>query len=400
MNLPFFIARRLSHSTTTTSSRVMVRIAIISIALSVAVMIIAIGIVSGFKKELTDKVRGFAADVQITFRSPDNPSMIEPFAADTLKLEHIPGIKRIEPYATANGLMQTSAGVEGVMFKGYDSDYDWSFFENSLLDGEIPQFTDSTRSREVLISSTLARKMGIEVGDIFKFIVINENPRRDRFRVSGIYETGLVEFDSKLIIADLNTVIRINGWQEGSAEGLQITTDGRMQTADEIFQEMPMGRWNLNVAEDTYSQFFEWIKMMELNTSFVLIIMLVVATINMLSGVLVLVLESVSMVGVLKTQGITMAKLQLIFLYRSGYIILWGLFWGNLLGLSLCGAQHYFQLLALDPEAYLLNVVPVWITPYEILMINFGTFAIITLLMSIPTMIVAKIDPADSVKYS
>lgn len=401
MNLPLFIARRVSgsRSQTTTSSRVMVRIAIISISLSIAVMVIALSIVEGFKKELTDKVTGFASDLQITLRSTQNHRMLTPFPADTIDFSAIRGVERAAPYASANGLLQTENGVEGVVMKGYDERYDWSFIEKHLTEGQIPQYSDSTRSREAVISSTLARKMGLDVGDIFKFIVINENPRRDRFRVAAIFNSGIEEFDSRMIIADISTVARINGWRDGVVEGIQIRTDGTEEAADLIFQELPMGLWSLDTAGEMYGQFFDWINMMELNTIFVLVIMMVVAAINMLGGVLVIVLESVKMVGVLKTQGMSTRSLQLIFLYRSSYIVLWGMLWGNLAAAALLGVQYYFGLLRLDATAYLLSVVPVWISPVNIIILNAAAFIVITLLMILPTMIIERISPAESVKY-
>lgn len=366
-------------------------------------MIIALGIVGGFRKELTSKIAGFAGDVKLTERSAENPTLITPYIinpADIRRLSSIDGVNRAQAYATVQGLLQTKNGVEGVVLKGVAKDYNWDFLSRNLVGGEIPHFTDSTRSREVIISSLIARKMGLTTGDIFRFIVINEEPRCDRFRVSGIYESGLEEFDSKIIFGDIQTVCRINNWESGSVEGYEFYTTGGDAVAEAIFDELPDGKWNLDTISESYVQFFDWIEMIEVNTSFVLIIMLIVAVINMLSGVLVIVLESVRMVGILKTQGMTFGSLQRIFIYRSGYIVLWGLFWGNLAGLSLCAAQYYFELLTLDATVYFMSGVPIWLSVKELLLINLGSFVIITLLMVIPTMIVERITPAESIKYN
>lgn len=398
MNLPLFIARRIGIRSTTNSSRVMVRIAIVSISLSAAVMIIAMGVVGGFRRELTEKIRTFAADLQLTQRSDNNRMALTPFVLDTAEIERlraIKGVEKIEGYATVNGLMQTENGVLGVIIKGVAANHAW----HDITDGVPPVYVDSVRSRDIVLSGEISRKMGLVVGDVFRFIVVNENPRNTRFRVAAIYDSGLSDFDSKFIYGDAATVARINGWDDGMVEGYQITTDRNERTAETIFDELPDGRWNLDSTRDSFVQFFDWIEMMELNTTFVLIIMLIVAAISMLSGVLVIVLESVQMVGVLKTQGITNGQLQRIFVYRSGYIVLRGLLWGNLIGLGVCAAQYFFGWLTLDADAYLLSRVPIWVSVTDILIINLGAFLTITLLMTIPTTIVAKIEPAVTMKF-
>lgn len=398
MNLPLFIARRIGIKSTTNSSRVMVRIAIVSISLSAAVMIIAMGVVGGFKKELTEKIRTFAADLQLTQRSDNNRMELTPFVLDTAEIERlraIKGVEKIEGYATVNGLMQTENGVLGVIIKGVAANHAW----HDITDGAPPVYVDSVRSRDIVLSGEISRKMGLIVGDVFRFIVVNENPRNTRFRVAAIYDSGLSDFDSKFIYGDAATIARINGWDDGMVEGYQITTDRSDSAAEALFDELPDGRWNLDSTRDSFVQFFDWIEMMELNTTFVLIIMLIVAAISMLSGVLVIVLESVQMVGVLKTQGITNGQLQRIFVYRSGYIVLRGLLWGNFIGLGVCAVQYFFGWLALDADAYLLSRVPIWVSVTDILIINFGAFLTITLLMIIPTTIVAKIEPAVTIKF-
>lgn len=399
MNLPLFIARRLGIHGSTTSSKVMVRIAVVSISLSVAVMIIAMGVVGGFKRELTSKVRMFASDLRLTERSVDNPAVLTPFVLDSAQIRHIEainGVSSVEGYATTNGLMQTENGVLGVVIKGVGKEHDWAM----ITQGTPPLYVDTVRSREVVISKDIADKMGLTVGDVFKFIVINENPRNTRFRVAAIYRSGLNDFDSRFIYGDMATVARINGWEDGMVEGYQIMTDQDERTAETVYEQLPDGRWNLDSVRETFVQFFDWIEMMELNTTFVLIIMLIVATINMLCGVLVIVLESVQMVGVLKTQGITNGQLQRIFVYRSAYVVLRGLIWGNAIGLTLCALQYYFGWLTLDADAYLLSRVPIWISLADLIIINLGAFVVITLLMTIPTMIVSKIEPAVTIKYN
>lgn len=381
----------------------MVQIAVVSITLSVAVMIIAMAIVGGFRTELTEKISGFTSELVLTERSETNPSLIIPFTLPEVDIERISslyGVTSIDGYATIRALLQTDNGVEGIAMKGVGTSYDLSFIKKHITDGEMPVYTDTTRSREVVVSAEISRKMGLAVGDIFNLIVINENPRRDRFRVAAIYNTGLSEFDSKMVFGDIRTVRKINNWDDQAVEGYEFRTDGTDQVAESVFDALPSGRWNLNTIDDNYVQFFDWIRMMELNTSLVLIIMLIVAVINMLSGVLVIVLESVRMVGVLKTQGITFGALQRIFIYRSGYIVLRGLFWGNVIGLALCLVQYYFGLLTLDADAYLLSQVPIDVSILDLLLINISSFLIITLLMVVPTLIVGRIDPSESVKYS
>ncbi|CDN31396.1 ABC transporter permease protein [Mucinivorans hirudinis] len=395
MNFPLFIARRLAGVENSRRTRIMVGIAVVSVALSVAVIIVALSIVGGFREQLAAKVRGFSEDIVLTKRTADNPNLTEPFALsheDVQELLSIDKVEKVEPFSTANGLISSGGAIEGVVLKGVE---DYSFLSQNLVSGEIP-----TVHGQVLISAATAAKTGLKSGDSFSFIVLNQTPLKRLLKISGVYSSGLEEFDSKFLFADISLANQINGWEEGVYEGYQIRAALNEQTVDEIWDSLPVERWNVQSVQELYSQFFDWVVMLEMNSAFVLVIMLIVAVINMLGGVLVIILESVRMVGVLKTQGIRRGQLQKIFLYRSGMIVIRGLIFGNLIGIGLCLVQQYFSVITLDASAYLLSVVPIKISFAEVGLLNIGTFFLVTLLMIVPTLILERISPAESVKFS
>lgn len=404
MKVELFIAKRLSaHGGD--SSKIMVRVAIFSIAVSAVVIILALGIVSGFQNIVSDKIRGLASDLQVTLRSDINPYQTPPFDDDSTLRETISeseGVAHIQPWLASTAIMQTKEGIEGVVLKGVDGDYDWGFIQSNLLQGEIPDYTDTIKSREVVISSSLAQKMDISTGDIINLLSVGDNPRRDRFRVGAIYQTAVEEIDHALVMADIRTVRHTAGADSLTISGYEIQTSDPAhaeEIAYNIIDENFPSRINVDTVRDRYPALFDWLDMLDLNTVIVIVIMLVVAGVNMISGLLIIILEQTRTIGTLMTQGMSPRSIQKIFLYRSLYITLIGLLWGNAIGLALALLQQHFGIVTLDEALYMVDAVPVAVVWSQILLFNLGSIAAMTLLMTLPTMIITRMKPEIAVRF-
>lgn len=420
MILETFIARRLGG--TGRKARVMLRVATLCVAVSVSVMLVALGIVNGFRSAVTTKVAGFAADIQLTAEGSGNSYEALPVTYDSALVADIAateGVVHIQRFAAKAGILRGDSTIQGIVLKGLGAEADTSFLHAQLTAGHIPAFSDTTRSRDAVISQTLGRAMGIGLGDRFEVLFVGgDAPRRDRLRVAGIYSSGMAEFDKMTVFGDLGVVQRLNGWDRAQVSGYEIAvTPGadRGEVAYRLSETVhtdPFGEWgftddengegqNLEIAtvNDRYPQLFDWLEMLGLNTTIVIVIMLAVAVVNMASGVLIVVLEQTRSIGILKALGMRSGTLQRIFMLRSVGVTLRGLAWGNAIGLTLCLVQQYTGVLTLDPESYMMSTVPVQVDWVQVLLLNAGTLAVITLAMALPTAIIARITPDKSIRF-
>ena len=413
MNLPLFIARRMAHPSLENRPSVMVRIATIAVALSLAVMIISMAVIAGFKVELSRKICGVARHAELCdLRSLQSmepwPMLRSPHVEELLRAEE--GVVALEPNAWKGGILKTAEGMEGVVLKGVDSTYRTDFLGEMLRKGELPRLQGGIRSKELLLSESLARKLRIEVGDKVEMLFIREgeSPRRDRFKVSGLYASGMEELDARMVYTDLRNVQRLLGWSADQIAGYEITLQ-HLDQAEEytshcnqrlLFDEEESTQ-NLVVRStlQRYPAIFDWLRTHDVNAAVILSIMLIVALFNMTSVLLILVLERTRMIGLLKSLGMRNASLQQIFLFRALFIILKGLFWGNLVGLGLCLIQKYTHLIKLDSAGYLLSEVPISLEWGWWLGVNLGTVLTILLLLTLPTCIVSYIRPENSIRY-
>lgn len=414
VNLELFIARGIAQSTPGNRPGVMVRIAVISVALSVTVMILAMAVIMGFKREITARVTGFSAQVEVfDLRSAGSIESVPVPRSELLErmIRSAGEVAQLTPYAVKGGVVKTPDAILGVMLKGVDGSYDWSFFRDHLLEGELPRVGDSIRTKEILISRSIAREMGLTLGDKVEmlFVESGESPRRDRFKVSGIYATGMDEFDKSIVMTDLRNVQRLADWKSDEVSGYDVMLADFSQAGDfaRRLNEMLLDSdeeafWNLTArsAQMRYPTIFDWLRTHDVNAAVILVIMVIVAVFNMATALLTLVLERTRMIGLLKTMGMNNVSLRRIFLYRALFIILRGVVWGNVIGLGICLLQYCFHLVPLDPEGYMLSEVPVAFGVGWWLALNAGVIAVILALLVLPASIISQVKPEESIRYN
>lgn len=413
MNLEFFIARRMAARIPGNKPGVMERIAVISVALSVAVMILALAVIMGFKREVTRKMTGFAAHAVLTDIRGVQTLDSEPVQR-TEHLEELirstEGFVSMSPYAVRGGIVKTPDAVLGVVLKGVDGEYDASFFEGMLAEGEFPRVSDTLRTKDILISRLMADKLMLGVGDKVEMLFVEggEMPRRDRFKVSGIYSSGMDEMDASIILTDLRNVQRLADWTPDEVSGYEIYTSDLEHVEEfttllsrELLYDDADETENLAVSSvvHLYPNIFDWLKAHDVNAAVIIVIMLVVAFFNMASALLILVLERTRMIGLLKALGMRNGALRRIFLFRAAAIVLRGLVWGNAVGLALCLLQLHFHLVKLSAEGYLLSEVPIALGWGWWLMLNAGVVAAIVLLLVLPTYIISSVKPDQTIRY-
>lgn len=413
MNLEFFIARRTAQPAPGNKPGVMERIAVVSVALSVGVMILALAVMMGFKREVTRKMTAFAAHVVVTDVRGVNTLDSEPVKrSDRLEdlIRSSEGFVSLAPYAVKGGIVRTADAVEGIVLKGVDTAYDWSFFREWLVEGELPRVGDTIRTKDILLSRNLAERLMLRPGDRVEMLFVERDdlPRRDRFKVAGIYSSGMDEMDNRMVMTDLRNVQRLSDWTPDEISGYEIFTRD-LAEADAFARTL--GRTllyddsdetaNLAVSSiaQLYPNVFDWLKAHDVNAAVVIVIMLVVAFFNMASALLILVLERVRMIGLLKALGMRNGALRRIFLYRAAFIALGGLVWGNAVGVGLCLIQKYFHVVKLSSEGYLLSEVPVALGAGWWLLLNAGVLAAIVALMILPACIVSTVKPDEAIRY-
>lgn len=413
MNLELFIARRI-HFSKEGNRQVTppaVRIAIVGVALGLAVMILSVAIVIGFKKEVRNKVIGFGSHIQIT--NFDNNSSYEttPIAvSDSLlqALQEFPGIKHIEGYATKMGILKTDSDFQGVVLKGIDTDYDWSFFRNNLKEGELLTIDPKKTSTDVIISRYLSDLLGLKLGDSILTYFVQEDVRARKLNIAGIYETGFMDYDKLFVLADIKQIRRLNGWEKDEVSGLELLVDD-YDKLDQIAEDL---YFNLVEKQDRHGNtyftrsikemnpmIFNWLDVLDVNVVVILILIFAVAGFTMISGLLIIILERTNMIGILKALGENNVSIRKIFLYISFFLIGKGMLWGNVVGIAICLIQSHFRIIKLDPSIYYLDAVPIDLSIVSLILLNIGTLCASMLMMLGPSYLITKIDPAKSIRF-
>ena len=416
MSLSLFIARRIYGSSAPQDARVSrpaVTIAMIGIAIGLVVMMLSVAIALGFKQEVRDKVIGFGAHIQVANFSRTDVYETRPVVgSDSIRQvirQASPGVKRIQRFAIKPGMLKTEDNFQGIILKGIAQEYDTIFLANHLVEGRIPHFTDSVASGEVLVSRQVADKMGLHVGDKINTYYIEKNVRARRFTISGIFQTHFTEYDDRFFITDLYTASRLNNWKDRdlvSGMELQILPDASLeQCADEVASVINRqtdrygNAYLAQSIEQLYPSIFAWLEVLDTNVVVILVLMLGVAGFTMISGLLILILERTNMIGILKALGAPDITIRRIFLYFSAFLILKGLFWGNLIGISLCLAQKYGGIVHLDPKTYYVEVVPVLIDVPLLLLLNFFTLLVSVLMLVGPSLLISRIKPVKAIRF-
>lgn len=411
MNLEYFIAKRIHFRQDRKHvSRPAVRIAILGIAIGLTVMLLAVSIVTGFKKEIRNKTIGFGGHIQITNFDSNNTYELTPIMLnDTLinELAAIPGVKHIQAFATKPGIIKTNEQFQGIVLKGIDKHFDWDFFKSNLLEGDILHIGDSLQNQAV-ISKHLADLFKLKLGDSFFSYFMQDQVRARKFTISGIYSTNFIEYDKLFILTDMRHIRQLNNWQDSEVSGYEILINN-FDEIDEIgdqvyFKTANKAQANGNMLytqtiRDINPQIFSWLDLLDINVWVILFLMLAVAGFNMISGLLILILERTTMIGILKSIGATNWSVRKIFLYHSLFLIGKGMLWGNIIGLSICAIQYFTGIIPLDPEAYYIATVPVLFNWPLIIGLNIGTLLASILMMIGPSYLITKILPAKIIRY-
>lgn len=413
MNNGIFIARRLirSKENKLSFSGPIVHISVVGIALSLAVMIIAVATVTGFKNEIRKKIIGFGAHIQIINYDANNSFETEPISNQQPFLQalgQVNGIRHIQTFATKPGIIKTSTDIQGAIVKGISHDFDWGFFRENLVEGDVFAASDTGITNKVVISKYLSDLLRLKTGDRFAMYFINEQPRGRSFEVSGIYQTSLIEFDRQFILADIAQIQRLNDWGRQQVSGFEILlhdyshlesiTREVFLLAGTRFDESG-GRLRVMNIRDKFPQIFDWLGLIDKNVWVLLGLMLIVSAFNMISGLLIIILDRTQMIGILKALGMNNRGVRSIFLYESVYLMGKGMLFGNLAGLGICLLQHSLRLIRLNPESYFLSYVPVNVNPWAIAALNAGTLVITLFVLMFPSMIIARISPARTIRF-
>lgn len=416
LNTERFISKRIIVGKKSGSqfSRPIVKISIIGIALGLAVMILSISIITGFKREIQNKLIGFGAHIQIMkydWNTSDEPQPISKNQDFLAPLTENKAINHIQIYATKNGIVKTKTDNEGVLLKGIGPDYDWSFINKHLKKGTIFIPTDTSASKGVIISQALANKLALDVGDkmIVHFLTLKKSESESKYvkrvkalRITGIYETGFDDIDRRMVVVDIKQIQKINFWDDDQIGGFEIMLNNYNdldQVADEVYYSIGTNLTSKTIKE-TNDAIFSWLALQDMNAIIVIVLMVLVAGINMISALLVLILERTNMIGILKALGAKNKSVRKIFLYNAVFLIGKGLLWGNLIGLTIAITQHYFGILKLDQATYYVDTIPMNVNLLHVLLLNLGTLACCMLMLLLPSLIVSKITPVKAIRFS
>ena len=414
MNFPLFIARRLysDQGDKRRVSRPAIHIAVAGVAIGLAVMIISVCVVLGFKHTIRDKVIGFGSHIQVAdFMTLQQMNQYPVVMNDSMiqVIKKAPGVKHVQRFAMKEGILKTDEDFLGVGFKGVGPEWDSTFIHENMVEGSIPKFDDQTSHNKILISKTMADKLRLKTGQrIFAYFIDHNGVRTRRFTISGIYQTNLKKYDEVMVYADLYTVVKLNGWEEDQASGAELTVNDFNQlqpTEDYIIK-------NINRTVDQYGetyssatikelnpQIFQWLNLMDLNVWVILGLMLAVAGVTMISGLLIIILERTSMIGVMKALGARNNTIRHTFLWFAAFIIGKGLLYGNILAFAILLIQKYTGLVKLDAQTYYVSTVPVEFNWIYIIALNVATLLISVFILVAPSYLISHIHPAKSMRY-
>ncbi len=404
MNFPYFLAKRITLSGQRTFSKLIVRVTIGALTLAIMAIIMAVAILNGFKQEITEKQRGFFGDIIILKNERSDSYVNTPISLSNEQinvLEKHPNVVNIYPFATKAGIMNVKGEVEGVLLKGIDKDYDQEFLSKTILEGETIDFNAEDAESQLLISSLTANRLHLKVGDSFIMYFIQEPVRKRKFVVKGIFTTNSEELDKIYVIGSLSLIRRLNNLGEKEVGGYEVRVKDFSQlalTTESLNEELPIELYATNVIEQM-PDIFNWLNMLDMNDNIIFVLMVVVAVINMISALLISILERSSMIGILKALGMQNAKIRTIFLYNSLYLIGYGLILGNVLAIIIYLFQKHTQFFKLDPSIYYVSFVPMDISWLTVVWLNIALVSIALLTLFIPSMLISRISPIKTIQF-
>ena len=416
MNFPLFIARRIYSDHIGDQQKVSkpaIRIAVAGVAIGLAVMIISVCVVLGFKHTIRDKVVGFGSHIQVAnFYTLQSSAIDQPVAiGDSMMnvLKRTDGVKHVQRFAMKQGILKTDNDFLGVMFKGVGPEFDSTFIHKSMVEGSIPHFSDQQSTNRILISKDMASKLRVKAGDrIFAYFIGEGGVRTRRFTISGVYQTNLAQYDKTTCFCDLYTARKLNAWTDDMVTGAELTVNDFKQlgtTANDIInrvnrtQDQYGNTFSSKTIRELSPQIFSWLDLLDLNVWIILAIMIAVAVVTMISGLLIIILERTTMIGVLKALGARNSTVRHTFLWFAAFIIGKGLLIGDALALVLILLQKLTGFAKLDPQTYYVDVVPVELDWTLIVALNIATMLIALFVLIAPSYLVSHIHPAKSMRY-
>lgn len=404
LNLYYFISKRINLVGKDSFTYLVIRIATISIAIGLAVMIASFAILSGFQEKIQAKIFSFGSHIQVTRYDISRSFEESPISKNTELYTNkgsIKNIAHIQVFSQKPGLLKTDDEVSGVIVKGIGPDFNLESFKPNIIKGDFISFSDSSYSKDILISKKIANKLKLNINDTVLVYFVQNPPRYRKLEIKGIYETGLEEFDEFMIIGDIRLNQRLNSWPDSAVGGYEIFVkdfERLDETSQEVFESMDY-ELQLQKITDKYMQIFDWLALLNRNVIIFLVLILFVAAFNMVSTLLIMIMERTNMIGILKAVGANNKQIRMIFIYNGITIILKGILWGNIVGLGFCLLQYYFKIIPLDPENYYMTFVPIqWNWPV-FLGINLLTLFIISLVLFVPVIIISNIKPVKSIKF-
>ncbi|CAM2832471.1 ABC transporter permease [Flavobacterium frigoris] len=410
MNLEYFIAKRLitAKDYKSSISAPIIKIAISAIAIGMVMMIVSVATGIGLQQKIREKISAFNGHISISnYDSNQSEVTLVPISKKQNfypKFNTVEGINHIQAIASKAGIIRTENAFEGVVFKGVGEDYKWDNIKEYLVEGKLPDFSKKL-NEDVVLSQFLANRLKLKVGDAFNTFFMKEGqnklPNIRRFKIVGIFNSGFQEFDATYVLGDIRHIQRINKWkadQVGAFEVFVDDFDNIKSVGGQVYQQTGSTLDTKTIIEK-YSYIFEWLQLFDFNIIVILIVMILVATINMVVALLVLILERTQMIGILKALGANNWSIRKIFLYNASYLILRGLFWGNLIGIAVLWLQKYFGIVKLNPENYYVDQAPVYLNWGYILLLNGLTISVCFLVLLIPSYIITKISPVKAIRF-
>lgn len=414
MNFPLFVAKRLffDNSDPKRVSRPAITIATAGVAIGIAVMIVSVFVVLGFKHTIRNKAIGFGSHIQVTNFMTQMSSDQYPIVMNDSMLSVIRGIrgvKHAERFAYKQGILKTDSDFLGVMLKGVAQEFDSTFIHQNLIAGSFPKFADDVSSNKIVISKNIADKLNLKLNQrLFAYFIDNNGIRVRRFTIAGIYQTNLNQYDEVMCFTDLNTAVKLNGWESDQASGAEITVNNFDEV--NIVEQQFIKKVNKTTdhygetytsqtIQDINPQIFQWLDLLDMNVWIILVLMISVAGVTMVSGLLIIILERTTMIGIFKALGARNKTVRHMFLWFATFIIGRGLLIGNIVAIGLSLIQKYFGMVKLDPSTYYISTVPIEFNIPALLLINILTLAISVFVLIAPSYLISHIHPAKSMRY-
>jgi lipoprotein-releasing system permease protein len=415
LNTELFIAKRVfseKQKSKGIASKI-VSIAVASISIGIVVMIVSVSVLLGFKHQIREKVIGFGSHYQIVNYDTNFSYETKPIRIDSqliAQYKNLDQVRHLQFFATKPGIIKTDEAIHGIVLKGAGANYDWNFFKNNIIDGEVPSFQTIKTNNQVLISEEVAQLLKLKTGDYLYCYFFNQgdsSPRNRRFVISGIYKTNFTEFDQLFVIADLRHVQQLNGWHSTEITGYELMIHD-FEKLEQVFDNLQSITLN-NASEKSmlrvfsidrkYPTLFDWLEILDMNVWLLIILMIAVAGINMISGLIIIIIERSRMIGILKALGYPNFSVRKVFIYLTAFLSGKGLFWGNILGIGLCIIQYYTGIIKLDASSYYLETVPIVFNFTYIVLLNIGTLIAIVCMIILPSMFISRISPVEAISF-